>query len=217
MHSPISQPCYNKLAIHFCFKPLDYTLPIIAYLIGSISCSVLICKLAGLPDPRQTGSKNPGATNVLRIGGKQVAALALIGDIVKGCLPVILASLITRDTLILSLVGLFAFLGHLYPIFFQFQGGKGVATAAGVYLALAWPVALVLIVIWLITALMLKYSSVASLSAAISAPVLIEIYLHDISYTLSGMLIAALVFWRHRANLLRLKEGTESKIRLKRS
>ncbi|MYB35044.1 MAG: glycerol-3-phosphate 1-O-acyltransferase PlsY [Gammaproteobacteria bacterium] len=196
---------------------MDYTLPIIAYLIGSISCSVLICKLAGLPDPRQTGSKNPGATNVLRIGGKQVAALALIGDIVKGCLPVILASLITRDTLILSLVGLFAFLGHLYPIFFQFQGGKGVATAAGVYLALAWPVALVLIVIWLITALMLKYSSVASLSAAISAPVLIEIYLHDISYTLSGMLIAALVFWRHRANLLRLKEGTESKIRLKRS
>ena len=217
MHSPISQPCYNKLTIHFCFKPLDYTLPIIAYLIGSISCSVLICKLAGLPDPRQTGSKNPGATNVLRIGGKQVAALALIGDIVKGCLPVILASLITRDTLILSLVGLFAFLGHLYPIFFQFQGVKCVATDAGVYLALERPVALVLIVIWLITALMLKYSSVASLSAAISAPVLIEIYLHDISYTLSGMLIAALVFWRHRANLLRLKEGTESKIRLKRS
>lgn len=196
---------------------MDYTLPIIAYLIGSVSCSVLICKLAGLPDPRQTGSRNPGATNVLRIGGRQVAALALIGDIVKGCLPVILASLITRDTLILSLVGLFAFLGHLYPVFFQFQGGKGVATAAGVYLALAWPVALVLIVIWLITALMLKYSSVASLAAAISAPVLIEIYLQDISYTLSGTLIAVLVFWRHRANLLRLKEGTESKIRLKRS
>lgn len=196
---------------------MDYTLPIIAYLIGSVSCSVLICKLAGLPDPRQTGSRNPGATNVLRIGGRQVAALALIGDIVKGCLPVILASLITRDTLILSLVGLFAFLGHLYPVFFQFQGGKGVATAAGVYLALAWPVALALIVIWLITALILKYSSVASLAAAISAPVLIEIYLHDISYTLSGTLIAALVFWRHRANLLRLKEGTESKIRLKRS
>ncbi|MCY4229241.1 MAG: glycerol-3-phosphate 1-O-acyltransferase PlsY [Gammaproteobacteria bacterium] len=195
---------------------MDYTLPILAYLIGSISCSVLICRLAGLPDPRQTGSNNPGATNVLRIGGKQVAALALIGDILKGCLPVMLASLITSDTLILSLAGLSAFLGHLYPIFFQFKGGKGVATAAGVYLALAWPVALALIVIWLITALMFKYSSAASLAAAISAPVLIEIHLHDIFHTLSGTLIAALVFWRHRANLLRLKKGTESKIRLQR-
>ncbi len=196
---------------------MDYTLPIIAYLIGSISCSVLICKLTGLPDPRETGSKNPGATNVLRIGGKQVAALALIGDIMKGFLPVILASLITKDTLILSLVGLLAFLGHLYPVFFQFQGGKGVATAAGVYLALAWPVALALTVIWLITALLFRYSSAASLAAAISAPVLIQFYLHDISYTLSGMLIGTLVFWRHRANLLRLKEGTESTIKLKRS
>ena len=217
MHLPIGRPWYNKPAIHFFFKPLDYTLPIIAYLIGSISCSVLICRLAGLPDPRHTGSQNPGATNVLRIGGKQVAALALIGDIVKGCLPVMLAGLVTEDTLVLGLVGLFAFLGHLYPIFFQFRGGKGVATAAGVYLALAWPVALALMVIWLITALVLRYSSVASLAAAVSAPVLMEIYRHDISYTLFGTLIVALVFWRHRANLLRLKEGTESKIKLKRS
>lgn len=128
-----------------------------------------------------------------------------------------LAGLVTEDTLVLGLVGLFAFLGHLYPIFFQFRGGKGVATAAGVYLALAWPVALALMVIWLITALVLRYSSVASLAAAVSAPVLMEIYRHDISYTLFGTLIVALVFWRHRANLLRLKEGTESKIKLKRS
>ncbi len=195
---------------------MNYTLPIIAYLIGSISCSVLICKLAGLPDPRKTGSKNPGATNVLRIGGKQVAFLALLGDILKGYLPVIMGSLVTEDPLILSLVGLFAFLGHLYPVFFRFQGGKGVATAAGVYLALAWPVALNLIGIWLITAFLLRFSSIASLTAAISAPVLIEVYLQDISYTLPCILIATLIFWRHRANLLRLKEGTESRIKLKR-
>ncbi|MCY4051761.1 MAG: glycerol-3-phosphate 1-O-acyltransferase PlsY [Gammaproteobacteria bacterium] len=196
---------------------MDYTLPIFAYFIGSISCSVLICKLTGLPDPRQTGSNNPGATNVLRIGGKQVAALTLSGDVLKGSLPIILASLITHDTLILSLVGVFAFLGHLYPIFFQFQGGKGVATAIGVYLALSWPVALILIGIWLITAFMFRYSSVASLTSAIIAPILIAIFTKDNSLTLSCILIALLIIFRHRANLLRLMKGTESKIKLKRS
>ncbi len=196
---------------------MDYTLPIFAYLIGSISCSVLICKLTGLPDPRQTGSKNPGATNVLRIGGKQVATLALVGDVLKGSLPIILASLITQDALILGLVGVFAFLGHLYPIFFQFQGGKGVATAAGVYLALSWPVALILIGIWLITAFLFRYSSVASLTATIIAPILIAAVLKDSFYTLSCILIAALIFLRHRGNLTRLKKGTESTIKLKRS
>ncbi|MCY4219870.1 MAG: glycerol-3-phosphate 1-O-acyltransferase PlsY [Gammaproteobacteria bacterium] len=196
---------------------MDYTLPIFAYFIGSISCSVLICKLTGLPDPRQTGSNNPGATNVLRIGGKQVAALTLSGDVLKGSLPIILASLITHDTLILSLVGVFSFLGHLYPIFFQFQGGKGVATAIGVYLALSWPVALILIGIWLITAFMFRYSSVASLTSAIIAPILIAIFTKDSSLTLSCILIALLIIFRHRANLLRLMKGTESKIKLKRS
>ena len=198
-------------------NPLAYSLPVLAYLLGSISCSVLICRLAGLPDPRQTGSKNPGATNVLRIGGRHVAALALLGDVLKGCIPVLLARLMTDDALVLSLVGLCAFLGHLYPIFFNFQGGKGVATAAGVYLALAWPVALALIGAWVVTAMIFRYSSVASLTACVSAPVLTHSYLQDMNYTLSGLIIAGLISWRHLPNLKRLQHGTETKIKLKRS
>lgn len=196
---------------------MDYTLPILAYLFGSISCAVLICRIAGLPDPRHTGSNNPGATNVLRIGGNQLAGLALLGDILKGCIPVMLAKLATNDSMLLSGVGLFAFLGHLYPIFFKFQGGKGVATAAGVYLALAWPIALLLIGAWLTTALILRYSSVASLTAAAAAPVLIHIYLQDMWFTLACCAIAGLVYWRHLPNISRLRKGTESRIKLSHS
>ncbi|MXZ81345.1 MAG: glycerol-3-phosphate 1-O-acyltransferase PlsY [Gammaproteobacteria bacterium] len=195
-------------------KAVHYTLLLFAYFLGSISCSVLICKLAGLPDPRHTGSNNPGATNVLRIGGKRLAVLALFGDILKGIIPVVVARLLTTDHLILSLVGLFAFVGHLYPVFFRFQGGKGVATAGGVYIALAWPVALALVGVWIAAALITRYSSVASLSAATVAPALIYVFLPDISYTLACCAIAALIYWRHRPNIARLRDGTESRIRL---
>ena len=141
-----------------------------AYCLGSISFAVLVSKLMRLPDPRSYGSKNPGATNVLRTGSKVAAVLTLIGDASKGAVAVWLASYFTAHALVLALVGLAAFLGHLYPVFHRLQGGKGVATAAGVLLALDWRVGVGTIATWLIIALFLRYSSLAALVAAVFAP-----------------------------------------------
>ena len=129
---------------------LEIILIIGAYLLGSLSTAIITCKLMGLPDPRTQGSHNPGATNVLRYGGKKVAAITLMGDCIKGVLPVLLANSLDFSPLVLSLTGLAVFLGHLYPLFFQFKGGKGVATSLGVLLAIAWPVGLAVLVIYLV-------------------------------------------------------------------
>ncbi|MCG7963964.1 MAG: glycerol-3-phosphate 1-O-acyltransferase PlsY, partial [Candidatus Thiodiazotropha taylori] len=115
---------------------------VIAYLLGSISSAIIVCRLMGLPDPRSQGSNNPGATNVLRIGGKKAAAITLFGDMVKGLIPMLIAHLFDAPPLYLALTGLAAFLGHLYPVFFNFKGGKGVATALGVQFGLHWGVGL---------------------------------------------------------------------------
>jgi glycerol-3-phosphate acyltransferase PlsY len=194
---------------------IDYTLPVLAYCFGSISSAIIVCRIMGLPDPLKSGSNNPGATNVLRIGGKKAAIITLLGDVLKGLLPVVVARMITEDPLILSLVGLGAFLGHLLPLYFGFNGGKGVATAFGVFIGLSWQLTLVLMGVWLGTALVFRYSSLAALSAAVVAPILVFWLLPGWPYFCLALAIAILLLWRHRENISRLLSGTESRIRLK--
>ena len=135
---------------------LQLALTVFAYLLGSLSTAIITCKLMGLPDPRTMGSKNPGATKVLRFGGKKAAAVTLFGDFLKGLLPVLLGLALKVDPQTLALIALAAFLGHLYPVFFGFQGGKGVATALGVILGLSWQVALAAFVTWMVMAQVFK-------------------------------------------------------------
>jgi glycerol-3-phosphate acyltransferase PlsY len=182
-----------------------------AYLIGSISSAILICKIFRLPDPRTQGSKNPGATNVLRLGGKKAAIFTLVGDILKGVIPVWVASLIGLETWTISLIALAAFLGHLYPIFFRFEGGKGVATAFGCILVLSWPAGLTIAAIWLLMAVLFRYSSLAALTAAFAAPFSVW-YFSNNTYALSVLLMSLLLIYRHRNNIVQLLTGKEKKI-----
>lgn len=184
-----------------------------AYLLGSISCAIITCKLMGLPDPRSQGSGNPGATNVLRFGNKKAAIITLIGDIVKGVIPVFLAKEFALTLPSLSCVMLAAFLGHLYPVFFHFKGGKGVATAFGCLLALAWPVGLMLACTWLIVAWVFRYSSLAAIIAALTAPFYVG-YFAGIATVPATSVLSALLIYRHRENIHKLFLGTENKIRL---
>lgn len=189
-----------------------YSFPIIAYLIGSISSAIVVARIMGLKDPREVGSGNPGATNILRYGGKKLAAITLLGDILKGVIPVLLARMFTQDALILSLVAAGAFLGHLYPIYFKFQGGKGVATAFGVITATVPWVGLALVATWLLMAFTFRYSSLAAMVTVMTAPVYIWFLLPERAYFVMSILVAALLLWRHRANIKRLLAGEESKI-----
>ena len=179
-----------------------------AYLLGSISFAVLVSKVMGLPDPHTYGSKNPGATNVLRTGSKVAAVLTLIGDSGKGAAAVLLAAPFTDQ---LALVGLAAFAGHLYPVFHRFQGGKGVATAAGVLLALDWRVGVGTIATWIIIAAFLRYSSLAALVAALFAP-LAAAWLLGWQPALAVGAMSALLVWRHKGNIARLLAGTEPRL-----
>jgi acyl phosphate:glycerol-3-phosphate acyltransferase len=169
---------------------------------------VLVSKVMGLPDPHTYGSKNPGATNVLRTGSKVAALLTLIGDAAKGGVAVWIASYFTDE---LAAVGLAAFLGHLYPVFHRFHGGKGVATAAGVLLALDWRVGLGTIITWLVIAFALRYSSLAALIAAIFAPIG-TLFLIDLKSALFVAVMSAFLVWRHKANISRLLAGTEPRL-----
>ena len=179
-----------------------------AYCIGSISFAIVVSWLLRLPDPRSYGSKNPGATNVLRSGRKAAAVITLVGDAGKGWAAVWLASFLTGE---LALAGLAAFLGHLFPVFHRFQGGKGVATAAGVLLALDWRVGLGTIATWLLIAACLRYSSLAALVAALFAPLATAFLLGWQSALVVGVM-AALLAWRHKANIARLLAGTEPRL-----
>jgi len=188
-----------------------------AYLLGSISFAVLVSKVMGLPDPHTYGSKNPGATNVLRTGSKVAALLTLIGDSCKGAVAVLLAAFfVTIVPLELALVGLAAFLGHLYPVFHRFQGGKGVATAAGVLLALDWRVGVGTLLTWGIIALFLRYSSLAALVAALFAP-LGTTYLLGWQAGVVVAVMSAFLVWRHKGNIERLLAGTEPRIGAKKA
>jgi glycerol-3-phosphate acyltransferase PlsY len=185
---------------------------VFGYLAGSISTAILVCRAMGLPDPRSEGSRNPGATNVLRFGGKKAAAITLAGDFLKGLLPVLLARLAGLEDIGLALTGLAAFLGHLYPVFFSFEGGKGVATAFGAILGLSWPVALATLGIWLFMAFVVRISSLSALTAAALTPLLG--WWFNLPLVYNGVILAmvALLVWRHRSNIRNLLAGAEDKI-----
>lgn len=183
------------------------------YLFGSVATAILVARLMGLPDPRTEGSGNPGATNVLRIGGKKAAALTLLGDVLKGLIPVLLARALGADSLILAAVAMAAFLGHLFPVFFGFKGGKGVATALGVLLGLSWPVALAVAGTWLVMAKVFRISSLSALTAAALAPFytwLLEP--GNTPFLVMVIVMSLLLIWRHRSNIENLLQGKEGRI-----
>jgi len=192
-----------------------------AYLIGSISTAIVVCKIMGLPDPRSGGSGNPGATNVLRIGGKKAAAITLFGDILKGFVPVFIASFFNFSPIAFALIGFAAFIGHLFPVFFGFKGGKGVATMLGVCFGFHWIIGLATALTWLVMAKVFKISSLSALVATLLAPIyiylLFGLYLKQDSAQFLPLIISigamtAILFWRHRSNIVRLLRGEEDKI-----
>lgn len=180
-----------------------------AYLAGSVSSAIIVCRLLGLPDPRGQGSGNPGATNVLRIGGKKAAAITLIGDMLKGLVPVLIAKALGATLAVQAMVAVAAFLGHLYPVFFGFRGGKGVATALGVLLGLHWQVGLLTIATWLVIAKVFRISSLAALLSLLVTPLYIWWLIPDRSLIIAVVFMVALLFWRHRSNIRNLIQGTE--------
>ncbi len=182
-----------------------------AYLIGSLSSAVVLCKVAGLPDPRTQGSGNPGATNVLRFGGKKLAATVLIIDVLKGVIPVLIGRLLGLDQVLLAAIALLAFLGHLYPVFFQFKGGKGVATALGAFLALSPLLSLAGLMTWLVVFLISRISSLSAICAALLVPVYSLWLIDSVMARWLILTISLLLVWRHRSNIQRLLSGEEKK------
>ncbi|OUR72998.1 glycerol-3-phosphate acyltransferase [Methylophaga sp. 42_8_T64] len=192
-----------------------FTLPLIiligAYLIGSLSSAIVLCKLAGLPDPRSQGSGNPGATNVMRFGGKKLAATVLIIDVLKGVLPVVVACALGMEQVWLAATAFFAFLGHLYPVFFGFKGGKGVATALGGFLALSPLMAGAALLTWLIVFVVSRISSLSAISAAAMTPVFSLWLIEDHNARWIVLVMAIMLLIRHKANIHRLLAGEETK------
>ena len=188
---------------------LFWVLTFSSYLIGSLSSAILICRLCTLPDPRTVGSKNPGATNVARVGGKKIAVFVFLGDCVKGVIAVLLARFFVPESA-WGWIGLAVVIGHLFPIFFQFKGGKGVSTGAGVLIMLCWPVGLMVMAVWLIIAAVFRYSSLAAVGAVIAG---IVFTLHWMPVQLIPVLImSTLILYKHRGNIQRLINGRESKL-----
>lgn len=191
--------------------------PLFAYLLGSISSAILICRLYRLPDPRSSGSQNPGATNVMRLGGKKPAAMTLVGDLLKGLIPVLIARLLKMDDLTIALTALAAFLGHLFPLYFQFKGGKGVATAFGVIIALSPLLAVAVFATWIGVFLLTRVSSLSALTATTLSPLYLLIPPLSLpKYSAIALLIMiGLLLYRHRSNIQRLIRGEESAFKAK--
>ncbi|HJW81794.1 MAG TPA: glycerol-3-phosphate 1-O-acyltransferase PlsY [Acidiferrobacterales bacterium] len=187
-------------------------LPVIAYLLGSISSAIVIARLFGLKDPREVGSGNPGATNILRYGGKKAAILTLLGDVLKGVAPVLIAHTLGVDSVILALTMLAAFLGHVFPVFHGFKGGKGVATAFGALAAMNGWVGLALVGSWLVMAITTRYSSLSAITVSVLAPVFVWWFVREPALILATGIMALLLLWRHRSNIQKLLAGTETKI-----
>ncbi|HZQ73017.1 MAG TPA: glycerol-3-phosphate 1-O-acyltransferase PlsY [Burkholderiales bacterium] len=188
-----------------------------AYGLGSVSFAILVSRAMRLPDPRSYGSGNPGATNVLRSGKKAAAVLTLLGDGGKGWLAVWLATLLVGTSAAAALAGLGVFLGHLYPVFHRFRGGKGVATAAGVLFGFQWMLALGTLATWTLIAAFLRYSSLAALAAAAFAALFGFVLLGPSEPALAVAVMALLLVWRHRANIARLLDGTEPRLGAKKA
>jgi glycerol-3-phosphate acyltransferase PlsY len=183
-----------------------------AYLAGSLASAVIVARAMGLQDPRSAGSRNPGATNMLRLNGRPAAALTLAGDLLKGLLPVLLAGMAGSGPWVTALTGSAAFIGHLYPIFFGFQGGRGVATLIGVLLGSLWPLGLAYVGTWLVVAAAFRYSSLAAITAAALTPLYTWLLDGHLAYLVCYSVLAALLLWRHAPNIRNLLAGKESKI-----
>jgi len=184
----------------------------IAYFLGSLSSAVITSRLMGLPDPREEGSKNPGATNVLRLGGKQAAVITLLGDLAKGLAPLVLAKAAGATPTVLATVGLAAFLGHLFPVFFGFKGGKGVATAGGVFYGFSVLAGFAVMLTWIAVALVTRISSLSALVAGALAPVYVWFVVRSPELTIASALMSVVLIWRHKGNIQRILRGEESKI-----
>jgi acyl phosphate:glycerol-3-phosphate acyltransferase len=191
---------------------LAFALVLAAYLLGSVSTAILVCRLAGLPDPRSQGSRNPGATNVLRTGHKGAAIITLLGDVLKGLAPVLIAKAAGLDPAWVAAVALAAFLGHLYPVFHGFEGGKGVATALGVLLGIHGLTGLAALATWLVAAGVTRVSSLGALTAATLTPLYMHLLTGEPWFVGASILLAVLVYWRHRGNIRKLLTGQEPRI-----
>ncbi|MDB4096656.1 glycerol-3-phosphate 1-O-acyltransferase PlsY [Methylophilaceae bacterium] len=185
-----------------------------AYLVGSVSSGIIVSQIFNLPDPRTIGSKNPGATNVMRSGNKKAAIFTLLGDLLKAILVLTLAEYLGFNDLIIVCVALAVLIGHIYPIFYKFQGGKGVATAIGILIALNFKLALIVASIWLLVFGIWRYSSLAAIVAAISAPIIAIFILRDQSlYCIAFSFITIIILFKHQANIRKLLSGTELKFK----
>ncbi|MGH8246489.1 MAG: glycerol-3-phosphate 1-O-acyltransferase PlsY [Gammaproteobacteria bacterium] len=187
-------------------------LVILGYLLGSIASAVVVCRLMGLPDPRTQGSRNPGASNVLRLHGRKAALWTLAGDLMKGFLPVATARFLDAPHAVIALTGVAAFAGHLYPVYFRFQGGKGVATLIGVLIGAKLALGAAFLGTWLAMAALFRYSSLAALTAAALTPLYTWLLLPHGVYVLCFSVLAALLAVRHRSNITKLVGGSEPKI-----
>jgi acyl phosphate:glycerol-3-phosphate acyltransferase len=192
-----------------------------AFLIGSIPFAVIVSKLMGLDDPRSYGSGNPGATNVLRSGSKAAAILTLLGDAAKGLFAVVLAKALAPSlgfsTQVLAGIAIAVFLGHVFSVFLRFRGGKGVATAAGVLLGIEWQLGAAVLGVWVLVALVSRYSSLAALSAAVAAPMLTLWLTQNETWTGAVMIMSAILIWRHKDNIRKLLAGQEGRLGKKKS
>ena len=185
-----------------------------AYLVGSVSSGIIVSQIFNLPDPRTIGSKNPGATNVMRSGNKKAAIFTLLGDLLKAILVLTLAEYLGFNDLIIVCVALAVLIGHIYPIFYKFQGGKGVATAIGILIALNFKLALIVASIWLLVFGIWRYSSLAAIVAAISAPIIAIFILRDQSlYCIAFSFITIIILFKHQGNIKKLLSGTELKFK----
>mgnify|MGYP002631380380 FL=1 len=185
-----------------------------AYLVGSVSSGIIVSQIFNLPDPRTIGSKNPGATNVMRSGNKKAAIFTLLGDLLKAILVLAIAEYLGFNDLIIVCVALAVLIGHIYPIFYKFQGGKGVATAIGILIALNFKLALIVASIWLLVFGIWRYSSLAAIVAAISAPIIAIFILRDQSlYCIAFTLITIIILFKHQVNIRNLLSGTELKFK----
>lgn len=191
---------------------IAYLLPVFAYLLGSVSSAIVIARLSGLQDPRQVGSGNPGATNILRYGGKKAAILTLLGDVLKGVIPVLTARALSADANVLALTLLAAFLGHVFPVFHGFKGGKGVATAFGALVAMNGWVGLLLIGSWLVMAVITRYSSLSAITVSVLAPFYVWWLAREPALIAAAVAMSLMLLWRHRSNIQKLLAGTETKI-----
>ncbi len=184
-------------------------LVVLGYLTGSIASAIIVARMLGAGDPRREGSGNPGATNILRLHGKTAGALTLLGDLLKGALPVLLAHWLGAPPTVIMLTGAAAFLGHLFPLYFRFRGGKGVATLVGVLLGTQWTLAAAFAGSWLIMAVLFRYSSLAAVTAAALTPLYVWLLAPEPAYVIGFGVLALLLIWRHHSNIRRLLDGSE--------